>query len=305
MREGVNTNSQNAPIPGNICAIVVTYHPDEGFPERIKRIVEQVDKVVIVDNHSSEPCLEMIKKTSTQFGAHLILNDKNLGIATALNRGIGCARELGYLWGLTLDQDTIPHPTMVQSLTSAYRESPFRDKVGVIGSNFQEGNTGKVLYDMRHEKKPWREVKIVITSGSLISIPIFESAGPFRDDFFIDLVDIEYCLRLRDRGYKVIVSTQPGMIHFHGNYKSRKFLWRTVAINGYPPPRIYYQTRNALLVVRQYFRKDIWWVFHRLRALATLFLKIIFFEEHKSIKVRYMCIGVYHALLMKRGKLDE
>lgn len=305
MKEGVNTNSQNEPIPGKICAIVVTYHPDEGFPERIKCIVEQVDKVVIVDNHSSESCLEMIKKTSIQFGAHLILNEENLGIATALNQGIGCARELGYLWGLTLDQDTIPHPTMVQSLTSAYRECPFRDKVGVIGSNFQEGNTGKVLYDMRHEKKPWREVKIVITSGSLISIPIFESAGPFRDDFFIDLVDIEYCLRLRDRGYKVIVSTQPGMIHFHGNYKARKFLWRTVAINGYSPLRIYYWTRNALLLVRKYLWKDVWWVLPRLRGLATLFLKIILFEEHKLLKVRYMCLGLYHALLMKRGKLHE
>lgn len=302
----MNDQKCQAPTPHNICAIVVTYHPDGGLPERIERIWGQVDKVVVVDNHSSETCLAMIRKISARLGVHLILNDENLGIATALNQGVRYAIDCGYTWALTLDQDTVPYQTMIQNLISAYHDCPFKEKVGVIGSNYQERVTGKVaLHEKDYEKKSWLEVKEVITSGSLMSISIFENIGPFRNDFFIDLVDFEYCLRLRTNGYKVIITHEIGMIHSHGNCKIRKFLFVDIMLHDYPPLRSYYRMRNGLLLVREYFWAETGWALHRLYFLIRRFVSTILLEDNKVPKLKYICLGIYHASIYKVGKLNE
>ncbi len=42
----MNDQKLQVPTPHNICAIVVTYNPDEGLPERLERIWGQVDKEI-------------------------------------------------------------------------------------------------------------------------------------------------------------------------------------------------------------------------------------------------------------------
>ena len=53
----------------------------------------------------------------------------------------------------------------------------------------------------------------MITSGSLLALAVFRRVGPMREDFFIDAVDFQYCLRLRRHGYKVIETLLPTLIH--------------------------------------------------------------------------------------------
>ena len=74
-------------LPGRLpdrrhaCAVVVTYHPDNGFPARLSRIVPQLDATVIVDNGSSDAELRMLRELSTYPSVTLICNFENLGIA--------------------------------------------------------------------------------------------------------------------------------------------------------------------------------------------------------------------------------
>jgi len=198
---------RQVPEQESICAIVVTYHPDQGLPERIERISKQVGKVVIVDNNSNETSLAMIRNTALNFQIHLILNNKNVGVATALNQGVAYALDCGdsYTWFLTLDQDTIPFHDMVENLISAYDECPFKNQLGVIGSNYRELTTGEILYSGDAGGEAWAEVENLPTSGCLTSITAFKEVGRFRDDLFIDYVDIEYCMRLREKGFRVII----------------------------------------------------------------------------------------------------
>ena len=69
-------NRKISPVPNmqNICAIVITYHPDTELYDRIERIASQVNKVIIVDNGSSEKNILILNKISTELGVHLILN---------------------------------------------------------------------------------------------------------------------------------------------------------------------------------------------------------------------------------------
>ena len=296
------------PKKNNICAIIVTYHPDEEFPKRLENVLHQVDKVIIVDNHSSSACLGMLEKLSSDPRVNLIINKENLGVATALNQGVKHLTNYSesYSWFLSLDQDTLLFPFMLQNLISAFNECPFNHQVGIIGSNYQEWTTGKILFNSQQENQIWAEVENLPTSGCLTSMKIFQHVGNFRDDFFIDYVDTDYCLRLRDKGYRVIISPQVGMKHPLGYYKPNKcynFLFKKSMVTNYPPIRHYYWTRNGLTLVGERLSKNLKW---SLREVYYLLIRrlvtVLLFEDKKILKIKYIIIAIFDASLSRRNK---
>ena len=79
-----------------VCAVLVTFHPDEGLPARIERALLEVAALVVVDNGSDEAALGMLRRLSADPRIALVLNFANLGIARALNLGIARAGSMGY-----------------------------------------------------------------------------------------------------------------------------------------------------------------------------------------------------------------
>ena len=65
------------------------------------------------------------------------------------------------------------------------------------------------------------DVSIVITSGALYNLKAYPKIDPFRDDFFIDYVDIEYCLRAKQNGYNIVVNCNARLYHRLGNQQTR------------------------------------------------------------------------------------
>ena len=295
--------NQEKPTKNNICAIVVTYHPDKEFHNRIKMIQEQVKS--IVDNHSDEECQEMLTAISKELNIKLIRNNKNLGIATALNRGFSYAVDCpdNYKWCLTMDQDTQVFPEMVVSLISAYEECTFQNIVGIIGSNYRDWSTDRVLFQSTNSDQKWVEVEHLPTSGSLTSLPIYRALGKFRDEFFIDYVDTEYCFRLKEMGYRIIISPKVGMKHPQGYYKPNKIhkiLFDKTLVSNYPPIRHYYWTRNGMILVRERFWKDTNWC---LRETYYLLIRrigsVIMFEEQKLLKLKNIFYGLFDATIRR------
>ncbi|HRE79883.1 MAG TPA: glycosyltransferase, partial [Opitutaceae bacterium] len=92
---------------------MVTYHPDEDVTERITVMSAECDHIVVVDNGSAEEIGQSIARLS--FVTYLPLTE-NAGIAAALNRGAAWARERGYEWMITFDQDSLPQAGMVSAL---------------------------------------------------------------------------------------------------------------------------------------------------------------------------------------------
>ena len=291
----------------NMCAVVVTYDPDIRLRERIEKIRDQVDKLLIVDNNSAPDCVEMIQKISINLDVNVIENSSNVGIAEALNQGLKYFKALDskYSWVLTLDQDSSCYSSLVQQLIMAYEECPFRDEVGIIGTNYQEKTTGHILHKKKKANESWEEVQNLPTSGCITSLAAFSEVGDFRSDFFIDHVDTEYCMRLRNKGYRVLISPKVGMIHPLGYYRAsklHKLLRGSSMITNYPPFRHYYWTRNGLILIWENLRRDTNW---SLNQVYYLFFRrtitILLFEDKKLIKIGNICLGVWHALISRRG----
>jgi rhamnosyltransferase len=297
-----------APAKENICAIIVTYSPDAHFGERLDRIHRQVGKTIIVDNTGdADPgaSLQPINLADIE----IIRNHENVGIAEALNQGISRAKQLGYAWTITFDQDSWIHSDLVDALVGIYEQQARPELVGIIGCNYEDEGTHTLAIKSLSSGPNFRETEAVVTSGSLLCVATFSKVGPFRSDFFIDFVDYEYCLRLLQLGYKIIISTAPLMVHALGTPTPFSLDsgvgGMSLVLTNRSPLRRYYMTRNALLVAREYFAVAPKWV---LRSMASVLgfalLKIPLEKNARRKKLCATMYGALDALRSKTGKVE-
>lgn len=280
------------PCKKNISAVIVTFFPDSSFPERVSRIARQVDQVVIVDNNSNKKIqrvLEGIKNSYVK--VHLIRNDKNVGVATALNIGFRWARDRHYAWALTFDQDTVVEEFMVPKLIQAHKLFRDKDKIAVIGSNRIDPNSQRIMVSKKGPDVFLREEKTLISSGSLMSIDVFNKIGPFRDEFFIDSVDHEYCLRARAKGYKNLIVLEPLMKHTIGQGEVHFIIGKKIQASNHAPFRWYFITRNTLILAKEYFIKNFCWsIWSLARFIAGIGVMIIY-EKKRFKKLKFIYLG--------------
>jgi rhamnosyltransferase len=281
----------------NICAVIVTYHPDACFPKRVECIAKQVGQLVIVDNHSNRSSVAMLQDICVRLKIELILNDGNWGVAAALNQGINLAHDLAFSWVLLFDQDTEPLDFMVHSLATVYEEYFEKDRLALIGSNFYEGNSSREYYKLGSVVNHlWVEQKTVITSGSLLRVSVFQEIGSFRNELFIDHVDHEYCLRARARGFKVIVTCAPIMKHSVGAVTWHKLLWRETKTSNHSALRRYYMARNDIVLAKGYIFNEPVWVLKTLYSRLNKLILICFFEKNKLVKLKLTALGFLDGL---------
>jgi rhamnosyltransferase len=288
-----------APTTQTICAVIVTYYPDSGLFDRIERVAAQVSQTVIVDNGSPTSCIEQLTKITDSFEVHLILNTSNMGLASALNTGIYWAASRGFRWILTLDQDTAVAPDMIDTLAEVFRCYPFPERLAVIGSNYRNKVNGKLFFEhvIGTNGFPGTEMTSVLTSGSLVSIDALQTIGSFRDDFFIDCVDHEYCLRARAHGFQVAMTSKPVMEHGIGHLTEHRLLWKSVGTSNHSPVRQYFMTRNTLILAREYFGMEPRWILNYLWAWVKSIILILLFEEERLSKIRNIFRGCVDGLL--------
>lgn len=288
-----------SPSKDNIAAVIVTYNPDLGLANRLKRVISQVAYVIIVDNGSTSLQEKLYGILSPK--VEIIENSYNIGLASALNQGVRRAMELGFSWVLTLDQDSLIDHDMINCLLEIYHLYPFPERIGLIGSNARSPISGRLYIKCPQELKTFMEVKTCMTSGSLLSLRVYEQIGPFRDDFFIEAVDLEYCLRLRKNGFKVLISCRPLMTHAAGKAKERRLFRRIVIVPDHEPWRYYYQLRNLMFVIRSYFWQEPDWVFVALINFMKALVRILLFEDNRLQKFNAIWQGIRDGIISTKG----
>jgi rhamnosyltransferase len=285
-----------------ICAVIVAFHPDKQLEERVAKILRQSGSVIIVDNNSSQSEIEMMRDMALRLGkCFLIENGSNLGIAAALNRGVEFAKTGGSKWVLLFDQDTVIEDNMLESIYEVYEAYPKKERIAVIGSNFIDTYTRKNVYGDETDKGSlWLEKLTVITSGSFMPLDLFDKIGPFREDFFIDHVDDEFCLRAKHRGYKILLTRKETMKHSFGAATMHKFLWRRAGTSNHSPLRRYYMTRNHIVLIKEYLTREPGWAIDTVCTRFKSLILMLLFEEKRFIKIRAMIKGLMHGLFHNR-----
>jgi rhamnosyltransferase len=286
----------------SVCAVLVAFFPDHEFEERLLTVLPQVESLVVVDNTPGGCCARRLKTLANQEShLHIIENQMNLGVAAALNQGLSLALNQGSQWLLTLDQDTVCYPDIVETLLNTRANCELAPTV--IGGNYLDPRNGKnkVAED---RAGTWLEQKTVITSGCLVDVAMAHHIGGFRDNFFIDQVDHEFCLRMRAQGRHVVISRKPVMMHSVGEPDGPRLPFLG-ALPSHPPLRKYYITRNTLVTIAEYWRQEPEWCLRRfLRLLLGLALMIIL-EKKRLSKARAFAAGVVDSLHRRMGPCEH
>jgi len=282
----------------NICAIITTYNPDFDFRDRLDLISKHVEKVVIVDNNSDSITKKILFDISTDSKILVIFNEVNMGVAAALNQGIYLAKNASCSWVLLFDQDTRISENFVEVLFSSYCKIAIGEQIGVIGPSYFDVKSRDYL-DQTLTDYPnyFKEVKFIITSGSLIAIDVYEKIGPFREDLFIDFVDIEYCLRARIKGFKIFQLLDLSIQHSIGSVTMHKLLWGYTGTSNHSPLRRYFMMRNNIFVAREYIFSDPAWALNSIYLRLKSTILMILFEKQRMLKLKYSIYGIIDGIM--------
>jgi len=293
--------NRNAPVEDNTCTVFITYHPDSEFCNRVKSMQQQIPKTIIVDNHSTDNEITLLKEL-TDKNTILLTNKSNMGIAAALNQAAAEARRQGFTWILTFDQDSICEPDLMQTLSSIYQQAEDSAQIALIGSNYISSGTGRAVYRFKPDAPSYVEVPMCITSASLTSLNAIERVGGFKEKYFIDAVDTEICFRFRAEGLKVLMSTKPLITHSIGNQTIRHIFGISVCTADHSPLRRYYMTRNRILLAKKYIFKEFRSVTYDLFNLIEQIIMLVLFEQDKWNKLKAYATGLYDGLINRTGK---
>jgi rhamnosyltransferase len=290
-----------APTLYNTCAVIVTYHPDEGFADRLERVRSQFPLVIIVDNDSHYLALTDNPYSSPRI--RFIANQANLGIAAALNQGVDLALQEGFEWVVTLDQDTMLSADMLATLLDVYQNSNLNSVM--IGRHYWAAHRKRNFIRCADAETVFQERKTLITSGTLVPLSLFKTIGHYREDYFIDSVDHEYCLRARAHGYRIIISCRPVMNHNIGAPVENGSRLRQFMSFSHSPTRKYYMARNIIATVKTYFFREPMWSFRQGWRLLSIVASILLFENEKLKEAVFFMVGVAHGITGKMGPIEQ
>ncbi len=285
----------------SICAVIVLHFPDIGFRNRLHRIIKQVDAIVIVDNSGVDAETRDLPDEFAGQQVHFLWNDSNRGVATALNQGVQFAEQYGYQWAILFYNDTEPKERMSSVLLDLYQDCCKNDEIALVGSNYING-LGNIQVSCDDSITSWIPRKTIITSGTLLSLEVYNLIGPFRDEFFIDAVDHDYCLRAASKGIKVVLSCEPLMHHAIGMQSRHSLAWKKTASSNHSAVRRYYMARNNLILVREYCLKEPAWAWKSVCYIGKTFILVAFFEKDKVPKLIAMISGILHAVI---GRIEN
>ncbi len=234
--------------------IITSYNTSEITKKCLDSLIHLSDfelgkdfEVIVVDNSSTDGSVEEIRSQYPQ--VKLIANKDNLGFSKANNIGVKNTCNTPYI--LFLNPDTIV-PSGTLSQTVQYLDE--HDDIGVLTCKVELWS-GKLDWDAhRGFPTPWaaftrliginkifsqsrifnqynqgwkdmntiHEVDSVVGAFMLIPRRIGDEISWWDEDYFLNGEDIDFCYRVREKGYKVVYYPPVKIIHYRGASKGTR-----------------------------------------------------------------------------------
>ncbi|MEW6714119.1 MAG: glycosyltransferase family 2 protein [Nitrospirota bacterium] len=283
----------------NICAVIVSYNSPDRLSECISSILPQADEIIVIDNSSDARARQRIKELTSSQKMTLVLNENNEGLGHALNQGLRRSAERGYIWTLLLDDDSILSDSMIDEMMRSYSNcgTDIRGAVAAIVPAVYDKKLDEYIPSVittktfnRKLRQPPSDafVHFHITSGTLLKNETLERVGYMNERLFIDYIDFDYCFRLLNKGYKILLSKDALLYHSLGELRQTLFL----RFREHNFMRVYYQSRNRLYALIKHGVTYKSFLFAESFRFASKLFKIIMLESNKAEKIHMYFKGI-------------
>ena len=220
----------------------------------LQRIRWERQTTIVIDNGSTDGTSGAVRERFPE--TVLIRSEENLGFAEGNNVGIRAALAAGADYVLILNNDTIADEGLVEALVEEAERRPDAgalcpliryidppDRIWYAGARFDP----RAVHNGRHTGYGERDTgqyhavrEIGRATGAAMLVPrrVIEEVGHFDGALFIQVEDVEWSLRMRAAGYRIL-------------FVPAGVLWHRVAVTSggeRGPETAYYEMRNTLVV---------------------------------------------------------
>ena len=263
-----------------MAVVVPTFRPESASLLALLASLKAAELPALVSDDGSPVTFDPVLREVGLLGVEVIRHEHNAGIARGLNEGLAFAEAQGAQWLLTVDQDTaLPDGYVKSVLPWAH------DGVGVVAAEHVDDASGLLSYPTQRSGG-YMTTHEVIQTGSLWSVADMRAVGGFDESLGIDAVDAAACLRLRERGLRVVLAPGVSLSHHLGSARQIRILGRTVLATGHSPGRRTTMVRNRLKLAPAEFRQSPIHALRTLRRVAVNLTLGVIVEDDRWAKAK-------------------
>ena len=284
-----------------IAALVILYQFEEQCIHNIETYAKDVDILYAFDNSTTKN-KELVNKLKLIDKLHYIDGKGNQGLSKAINRVAKLAIKSGYQWLITFDQDSYALNNIIEQMKEFIGTFPNIDTIGIISPTIKNELIKFTPVKNKISYNEW-----VIQSGALHNLKAYLDINGYDEKLFIDQVDIEYCVRLTQKGYKIVKLNHAILMH-NTQDNDIKIRWlkngKKVITNKFSPMRYYYFIRNNLYCAKKY-KKDKPQYYAQLIRNIEYLIKTLPYEKDKRARLKAIICAYLDYKMGNMGKTNR
>ena len=240
-----------------VSIVTVNYNSQEVTCDFLRSIARENTypniEVIVVDNASRQDPAELFR--SIYPDVIYLRNNSNLGFSGGNNAGIRIAKG-EYIF--MVNNDTEFTPGLLEGLLEVFQQYPdagvvspkfhyFYDKGTIEYAGYESVNifTGRNMMVGWKQKDEGQFDSITQTNyghggGMMVPMRVIEEAGLLYEPFFLYYEELDWCEKIKRKGYKVYY--QPKSLIYHKE---------SMTTGKFSPLKTFYLTRNRILFMRR------------------------------------------------------
>ena len=247
-------------------------------------------KIILIDNESQNRFSDEINKSGN---IHIIKNEKNVGFARANNQGIKYSIKNGFDYVLLLNNDTVIknnllellikqsntlNQKIIQPLILNYDGTKIWNAGGIINNFFGTFKTYKKGENFKNFQSNMDFTDWFTGCCVLIKSEVFKGIGYFDERFFAYYEDVDFSIRLKNKGYLIAMMTDSYLQHYES--ASSKSINKS---EGNLSPYVHYlNIRNHILILKKHSKS-----FNLIGVLVYQLIKILSYLTYFLIRFRF------------------